>query len=144
MIKNSVYQQEGKDLLCMMIDNYHEVANFVIFGSPATAKNSRVVTTGGSFANKEAVRYARMFGEQLERQKEFMSGIPFDDESYIWFFDIWYQNEKSDVSLDLIFDVMEYHGLISNDRTLRNYMVFAKGRDEYLPRINIKIFGEKK
>ena len=91
---------------------------------------------------KEANRYVRMFGEQLEKQKEFMNGIPYDDESYLWFFDAWYENEKSDVSLDLIFDVLEYHGLISNDVTIRNYVVFAEKRDKVLPRLNVKIFGE--
>ncbi len=119
-----------------------ELGNFVIFGSPATAKNTRVVTRGGSFMGKEANRYVRMFGEQLEKQKEFMNGIPYDDESYLWFFDAWYENEKSDVSLDLIFDVLEYHGLISNDVTIRNYVVFAEKRDKVLPRLNVKIFGE--
>ena len=60
-----------------MVTNYTRIGSFSILGSPATAKNSRVVTGKGSFAGKQASYYSRLFGIQIEKQKQFLDGVPY-------------------------------------------------------------------
>lgn len=137
--------QKKLSIKALMRQTYSDVlTEFVIFGSPATNKNSKVPTKGGHLiGSKYATDYTNIFAKQIERYKSKIEGIPFDDPSNMWIFECYYNNVNADVSLDLVFDLLEYHGLVTNDKTLRNYLVIGEHFDMELPRIEFTILRAK-
>jgi hypothetical protein len=92
---------------------------------------------------KQEQAYANLFAKQVARIKERMSVFPLDDPDYLWIFDLYYQRTSADVSPELIFDLMQEHGLITNDNNIRSYM--CRGHiDREVPRAIISIFTQQK
>lgn len=136
-------QQVDIKLLTSVRTYSNVLAEFVIFGSPATNKNSKVPTKSGALiGSKYAQQYSDLFSKQIERYKYMINGIPFDDADLLWVLKCYYSNENSDVSLDLIFDLLQHHGVITNDKTLRNYLALGSEFDKELPRVEFTILGK--
>lgn len=91
---------------------------------------------------KSANAYTNIFDKQIKRIKEWLN-VPLDSSSYVWTFEIWYNDVRSDASIELIFDLLQHSGVVSNDVTIRNYIVLAEHLDRELPRTDIKIYKPK-
>lgn len=120
------------------------VSDFIIFGAPARKSNSRIYSGKGSvlLLGKSATQYNNIFAKQIERLKEDIPH-PLDNTSYVWTFEIWYSSSRSDASVELIFDLFQKYGLVSNDVTIRNYIVLSEELDRELPRIKVSIYKPK-
>jgi hypothetical protein len=73
-----------------------------------------------------------------------MPVAPLDNPAYLWVFEIWYSSKRSDASIELIFDLLQAEGVISNDLTIRKYVVLAEHFDAHMPRTVISIYSENK
>ncbi len=120
-------------------ENFDLIAEFVIFGSPARKSNSRMYVNESFILGKSAQKYINIFEKQINRLKGFLP-VPVDNKSYVWLFEIWYSDVRSDASIELIFDLLQKYGIVSNDVTIRNYIVLSEELDRELPRTKIKIF----
>jgi hypothetical protein len=119
------------------------VSEFIIFGAPARKSNSRIVTAGGMYVlGSSANSYVNIFDKQIKRLKGTIPA-PLDNLSYVWTFEIWYSDMRSDASIELIFDLLEHNGIVSKDVTIRNYIVLAETLDKELPRCEIKVYKLK-
>lgn len=136
-------QQVDLSLLGWMRTYSNVVSEFVIFGSPATNKNNKTPTKSGALVGSVyAQQYSKLFSKQIEEYKYLINGVPFDNAELLWVFKCYYSNPSADVSLDLIFDLLEHHGIITNDKTLRNYLALGSEFDKELPRVEITILGK--
>lgn len=139
-----MYLQKKSLILKNLIETYTDFSKkgeFIIFGSPATAKNNKSITGKGALVYGKAARqYSNIFAKQVERIKYLIDGIPLDSKKYFWLFDVWYSSPLSDASLDLVFDLLQYYGIITDDVTLRDYAVISENLDKEIPRILITIY----
>lgn len=142
-----MYLQKKSLILKNLIETYTDFAKkgeFIIFGSPATAKNNKSITGRGALVYGKAARqYSSLFAKQIERVKYLINDIPLDKKEYFWLFDVWYSSPLSDASLDLVFDLLQYFGVITDDVTLRNFAVNSENLDKEIPRILITIYEIK-
>jgi len=114
-----------------------------VFGSPARKSNGRTIVGNSiSLLSPAAMSYDNIFEKQIKRIKENLD-IPIDDKRYIWVFEIWYSDVRADASIELIFDLMEKYGLVTNDVTIRNYLVLSEELDKELPRMRVSIYKLK-
>lgn len=126
----------------LILSNYFLIDSFVIFGSPASSKNNRAWTGNSLVLGEQAQNYCNIFDKQILRIKKNISA-PYNMRDYLWVFEIWYENEKSDASIELIFDLMQKNIIIFNDNTIRNYLVLSESVDKITPRLIISIFKAK-
>lgn len=125
-------------------ENFSCLARFTIYGSPARKSNSRMYTGSHFVLGKAAAAYANIFAKQIRRvQARLHLPLPFDDPSLYWVFSIWYNRRTADASVELLFDLMQEHGLLTNDVTLRKYAVLAEQFDAEVPRTTIAIYKKE-
>lgn len=129
-------------LLDLIPKTYSLIDKFIIFGSPASSKNSRTWTGSSSVLGEQAQHYVNIFDKQILRLKPKLHA-PYDMREYLWVFEIWYENPRSDASIELIFDLMQKNILIFNDNVIRKYFVSAEHLDAELPRTQISIYKPK-
>ena len=118
------------------------VTEFIIFGSPGRKSNSRIYVNDSFILGKSAQKYVNIFEKQIKRIKG-MLPIPMDNKSYLWLFEIWYSDVRSDVSVELVFDLLQKYGVVTNDVTIRNYLVLGETLDRELPRVEVAVFKPK-
>lgn len=117
--------------------------DFYIYGSPARKSNSRINLANVSLPSKYATAYKLIFNKQIKKIKHKFNAIDLNDENLYWYFIIYYNNKKSDASIELIFDLLQENGIIENDNTIRHYTVNAKKLDNITPRIQVIVYREK-
>lgn len=132
--------EKKNELKKLIQEKYSLVTELVIFGAPGRKSNARIFTGSSWILGKSAQAYKNIFFKQIKRFK-----IPYqlNDRDFLWVFEIWYSDMRSDASTELIFDLMEETEIIKNDVTLRNYVVLANCIDKQLPRTIISIYKEK-
>lgn len=118
------------------------ISEFIIFGSPARKSNSRIFTGTHSLLGVSAQAYTNVFNKQIERLKPNLP-YPFNDRSYLWVFELFYSDVRSDASIELIFDLLQYAKIVDDDVTVRNYVVLSEELDKELPRAKIRIYKLK-
>lgn len=119
------------------------IADFYVIGSPARKGNNRINTGNRSIKGIEAQEYSKLFNKQVSRFIPiFNKELPLTRSEYFWVFDLWYKNTLSDVSIELIFDLLQKNKIVINDNKIRNYMCFGNHFDKEFPRIRIRVYGE--
>lgn len=84
-----------------------------------------------------------IFDRQINKIKPIFENINLDDPNLYWYFNIFYNNKKSDASIELIFDFLQSNGIIKNDNNIRYYTVNAKEFNNITPHIHIIIYRYK-
>lgn len=121
--------------------SYSPMIDFIIFGSPSRKSNSRINFSNISIPSKYATEYLKLFAMQIEKIKEkYKDIIPLNDVNLHWYFKIYYSNKLSDASIELIFDALQKHNIVTNDNIIRDYHVDAKEYDKITPRVEIKVY----
>lgn len=82
-----------------------------------------------------------LFKRQIKRIK--IADIPFSRRDFFWVFEIYYNCKSADASIELIFDLMEYSGIVDNDVNIRNYTVLAEELDYVTPRVKISLYKKE-
>lgn len=116
------------------------ILRFVLYGSPASMKNQRSFTGSSFVLGKEARSYVTLVEKQIRRLKERHKIFPLDIRTYHWHFDIGYENPLSDASIEILFDIFQHNGLITNDNNIRRYSVDASILDKVTPRTIVTIY----
>lgn len=122
--------------------NFLLKSEFIIWGAPARKSNSRIYTGTHFLLGASAQAYTNIFEKQIVRLKKSIQ-YPIDDRDCVWIFNIWYSDTRSDASVELIFDLLQNTGIITNDVNIRNYIVLSEELDKELPRTEIKIYKLK-
>jgi hypothetical protein len=131
---------EAKNIIQeQVIRNYSKVFSCTILGAPASSKNSRQ----GKFLSKSARKYENLFKKHIERLGDELKDFPLYDTNYFYYFEIFHERESSDADIELIFDMMQKYGMITNDNIIRDYWVNATSIDKEIPRTNIFIYKKK-
>lgn len=117
--------------------------SFTIFGAPARKSDSRqfIPKLKRLVLGKSAQQYQAIFDKQIERLNLKVKNLT--DPNLLWVFYIYYNNKSADVSIELVFDFMQKHGVIQDDVIIRDYIVFGGIWDYELPRTTIKIYKLK-
>lgn len=115
--------------------------DFYIIGANSRKSNQRRIIGNRSIKSLAAMEYGGLFNKQFDKLR-FDIITPLVRSDYFWVFDLWYANPKSDVSIELMFDLMEKKGLVVNDNKIRNYMCLGEVLDKEFPRTRVRVFGD--
>lgn len=113
---------------------------FTVFGQLPSGKNRKVqrVIRGRALAFKNtAVRaYERNFALQVPQDAKQAIGAP--DRPLRTTVRVWYQSRRSDLSPELVYDLLQESGVVVNDRFIREKHEFGEV-DAANPRVEIEV-----
>ena len=122
---------------------YEHVLSIEITGQPARKSNSRRIVTNRKtkkpmiIKSEAALDYTDEFLRQVPGWAKLGLGGP--DEPLLLHAEIYYKTNASDISVELIKDLLQEAGVISNDRYVKAEMVFGRvDRDN--PRAMLTIY----
>ena len=123
--------------------NFRLVSEFVIKGKPGRKSNSRQIVRNPKtdkpmvIKSSVALSYAKQFGKQVT--DEMKVGVGSEKEVLAVWANMYYPSNRQDISIEMITDLMQKHGIISNDRWVKCHLLFgAIDRDN--PRVHIRLY----
>lgn len=124
-------------------DVFELLADFEIPGQPARKSNSRrVVRDGGGkvrvIKSQAALDYAQLFMYNVPselRDKKWGS----KDEHLVLRAHIWYASNRPDLSSEMLMDLLQESGVISNDRWIK-VQLLSSSVDKENPRTHIRLY----
>ena len=124
-------------------DRYELLMEFEILGEPGSKGNSRQIVTNQNtgrpmvIKSRKSLEYEHIFNMQVNGSMALGLGSP-EERLAIWVL-VYYRSHRPDVSIELIKDLMEKAGIISNDRYIKAHFIFGE-IDKNNPRSLIRIY----
>ena len=114
------------------------IATMTIFGQLPSLKNSRRIMRRGKtglmvIKSADALRYEQAFIMAIPQKMRVGYDGPVSVKVRVW-----YQSRRSDLSTELLFDLLQKSGIILNDRQIEHVESF-KGLDRENPRVHFTI-----
>lgn len=128
------------------LEHFEEALQFQVYGQPARKSNSRRIVTNRRtkkpmvIKSEAALEYSAEFLSQVPGWAKLGLGGP--DEPLLLWAVVYYKSNQPDLSVELIKDLLQEAGVISNDRYIRGELLFGKV-DRENPRILITLFRLK-
>lgn len=127
-------------------DEYEAALEIQISGQPQSKANSRQIVTNPHtgkpmvIKSKAALEYTKTFLKQITGDMQ--QGLGSIDNPLLLFVVVYYKSNIPDLAIDLIKDLLQKSGVISNDRWVKAELVFSR-IDKLNPRTHITIFRLK-
>lgn len=124
-------------------NNFRLVADFTIKGKPGRKSNSRRIVRNKKtkvpliIKSADALAYADDFARQVT--DDIRLGVGNDKEILAVWAHMFYPSNRQDVSIEMITDLMQKEGIISQDRWIKSHIVFG-AIDREDPRVRIKLY----
>ena len=117
--------------------------SFTVLGVPASKSNRRRAAvnprTGQrmSIKSKEALKYCEDFALQVPPEAK--QGLGSQTALLRGIISVWYPALRSDVDVELIWDLLQKCGVVTNDRWIREKFIYGAEIDPANPRVEITV-----
>lgn len=124
-------------------DQYEPVLRLCIDGQPARKSNGRRIVTNKrtqkpmSIKSEEALDYSDSFLKQVPGEAKVGLGGPGDP--LFLMAEIFYKSNRSDISVELVKDLLQEAGVVFNDRYIKGEVLFGRVDKNY-PRTVITLY----
>ena len=123
--------------------DYDLMVEFTIQGEPGRKSNQRRIVKGKSgkpiiIKGEKAMKYAESFLAQVPEEARLGLG-DLHHPVALWAH-IYYASNRPDVSTELIQDLLEKAGVVSNDRWIKTLVIFGSV-DRENPRVELKLYS---
>lgn len=115
----------------------------IVYGQQPSMKNrNRIIRREGKLAiihSKVAYSYQQAFEEYIKVKPEWKIGVGDKEHQLAIYVALYYKSFQSDSSIDLILDLLQKHGIIKNDRWVRQKFYWA-GISKEMPRLHFRLY----
>ncbi len=110
---------------------------FTVFGQCYSMKNSHILARGRTIKHPKARQFEQDFGLQVPPEAK--RGLGSQDRPLMAIVSVWYPSWRQDVDVEIVWDLLQKCGVVSNDRWIREKHIFGARIDPINPRVEIEV-----